>query len=59
VFTLSDAEVSNVIRSYEKRNVSKKTKRKVYKKKKRKDLPVLAKTPQLNRFSNKTFKQQC
>ena len=42
VFSLSDAEICNAIRSYEKRKASKK--------KKRKDLTVLAKTPRLDRF---------
>ena len=41
VFSLSDAKICNAIRSYKKRNTSKK---------KRKDLAVLAKTPRLNRF---------
>jgi len=39
---LSDAEICNAIRRFEKRNASEK--------KMRKDLAVLAKTPQLNRF---------
>jgi len=42
VFSLIDAEICNSGRSYEKRKASKK--------KKRKSLPVLAKTPRLNRF---------
>jgi len=42
VFSLSDAEICNAIRSYEKRKASKE--------KKRKDLAVLDKTPRLNRF---------
>ena len=46
VFSLSDAEIWNAIRSYENRKASTK---------KRKDLAVLAKT---SRLSSKTFKQQ-
>jgi len=42
VFSLSDAEICNTRRSYEKR--------KAYKKKKCNGLSVLAKTPQLNCF---------
>jgi len=42
VFNLSDTELCNAIRSYEKRKASKKEKCK--------DLEVLTKTPQLNRF---------
>jgi len=42
VFSLSDAEICDGIRNYEKRKASKK--------KKRKDLAVLAKTQRLNRF---------
>jgi len=42
VFSLSDAEICNAIRSYEKHKASNKTKRM--------DLAVLDKTPQLNRF---------
>jgi len=47
VFSLNDAEICNVIRSYEKRKASKK--------KKRKDLAVLAQTPPLNRFFKQNF----
>jgi len=52
MFSLTNAEILNAIRSYEKHKASKK--------KKRKELAVLAKTPRLNRFSfsSKTFKQQ-
>jgi len=42
VFSLSDAEICNATSTYEKRKASKK--------KKRKDLPVLAKTSRMNRF---------
>jgi len=46
VFSLSDAEICNAIRSYEKRKASKK---------KRKDLAVLAKTPPMYRFFKQNF----
>jgi len=49
VLSLNDAEIFDVIRSYEKLKASKK---------KRKDLKMLANTLRLNRFSSKTFKQQ-
>jgi len=42
LFSLSDAEICNAIRSYVKHKASKT--------KMRKDLAVLAKTPRLNRF---------
>jgi len=47
VFSLSDVEICNAIRSYEKRKASKK--------KQRKNLAVLAKTPRLNRFFQQHF----
>jgi len=47
VFSLSDAQICNAIRSCEKRRASKKTKRK--------DLAMLAKTPRLNRFFQQNF----
>jgi len=47
VLSLSEAEICNAIRIYEKR--------KPFKKKKRKDLAVLAKAPRLNRFFQQNF----
>jgi len=47
VLSLSDAEICNAIRSYEKRKASEK--------KKRKNLAVLAKTPRLNRICQQNF----
>jgi len=47
VFSLSDADICNAIKSYEKSKTSKK--------KKHKDLAVLAKTPRLNRLFWQNF----